>query len=412
MLAVVLALASAAPLAGQNTQPVWYPPTTLYGRPVAQPFFDFPNWARYSYCRPAPLAWGYDPFPDYGPDDCACEMGVQSINCPGDFTCHRPSIWYASADLAPLARVYPNTSLVRRFVPATPGVNLNGDADFNDPGDVAPTAPFFTGTVFDTHNLHSELDAGAKVTVGAHVLGCLRVEGTYTGSYAWNTTAAIHSNTPSLATNFSGFVLPLDGVTFAGATDVNLFSQTRLHSAEANVRYWVDMPPGPFDVSFLVGARFMQIDDNLRYLVTNGIVPAGTNDFRAATENTLWGVQVGVAGDLMLHSRFWVKTDLKFGVFDNQSSLNYQANAAPAIQSSLRNTALVGDIAISGHWQMTPNLVFNIGYQLLIVDNIATGINNVLQPPFPPAVIGAQTQYDRNGQITFHGPTIGLMGVW
>src|SRR5687768_5008855 len=73
----------------------------LYGRPVAQPFFDFPTWARFSDCRPGPLPWGYDVFPEYGPLDCPCDM-PPSVACPGDWVAHRPSTWYASADFAPL----------------------------------------------------------------------------------------------------------------------------------------------------------------------------------------------------------------------------------------------------------------------------------------------------------------------
>jgi len=424
-LAVAILIALAGSARGQNTQPVWYPPLSLYGRPVAQPFFDFPVWARYCNCRPAPLAWGYDAYPEYGPGNCDNCWGVDTVNCPRDFACHRPNIWYASADLAPLARVYPNTPLARRFIPATPGINISPppDTDFIDPGDVLPTAPFFTDPIFDTHDLQSEYDAGGKFTVGAHVLGCLRVEGTYLGAYAWNTSAALHDRTADLATMFSGFVLPpAPALVFpGGATDVNIFSQTRLQSAEANVRYWIDMPPGPFDVSILVGGRYLRIDDSFRFLATNGVAGPNTNDIQAATQNTLWGVQVGIAGDWMIHPRFWINTDLKFGMYDNQSSLSRLVTlpatvpATPAIQGTGRNTALVGDMSFVGHWQMTPNLVFNIGYQLLIVDNIATGIDNVLQPLFPPAAppgLGPQTNYDKTGQITFHGPVIGLMAIW
>ncbi len=408
-LGVVLLLALAAsPLArAQNTQPVWYPPLSLYGHPVAQPYFDFPNWARYSHCRPAPLAWGYDPFPDYGSHDCVGH-DVPTINCPGDFVAHRPRIWYASADLSPLQRAYPDTAFVRQFVPLSPGVNLNADADFTDPGEVPPTPPFFTDPIFGTGNLEPAFDAGGKFTVGAHVLDCFRIEGTYTGSYFWQTSAAINDPDGNLATVFSGFDLPPDGVTFAGATDVTLFGETRLHSAEVNVRYWVDMPPGPFDVSILVGGRFMQIDDAFRLVVTNGT----TDDIQAEAENTLWGVQVGIAGDWLVHPRFWINTDLKIGIYDNQSSLNYVASGAAPIVGEGNNTAFVGDIAIVGHWQMTPWLAFNLGYQFLIVDGIANGFDNVEVPPFNAGLDPTATRYDQTGQITFHGPTIGLMAVW
>ena len=89
-LAILLALALASPAAAQSTQPVWWPAMSLYGRPVSQPFFEFPTWARFSYCRPAPLAWGYDPFVNYQPCDGA--MGYNTINCPGGFVAHVPAL--------------------------------------------------------------------------------------------------------------------------------------------------------------------------------------------------------------------------------------------------------------------------------------------------------------------------------
>src|SRR5207248_2149964 len=89
------------PASAQITQPVWYPPLSLYGRPIAQPYFDLPTWARYANCRPPPLAWGYDPFVNYGPCDGA-GADVPTVACPGNFVAHRPSGWYGSADFAPL----------------------------------------------------------------------------------------------------------------------------------------------------------------------------------------------------------------------------------------------------------------------------------------------------------------------
>src|SRR5262245_49972341 len=105
----------------------------LYGRPIAQPCFDFPNWARWSNCRPGPLPWGYEVFPDYGPVDGACMP--DSVACDVDFVAHRPSTWYASADFAPLMLDYSSDVIVARtFFPAIPGVDNSNppDGDFID----------------------------------------------------------------------------------------------------------------------------------------------------------------------------------------------------------------------------------------------------------------------------------------
>ena len=118
----VLALLATAALAAVALSPAtaW---GQLYGRPVAQPFFDFPNWARWSDCRPGPLAWGYDVFPGYGPIDCgACDM-PDSVACDVDFVAHRPSTWYASADFVPMTMDYgSDTAIARVLFPEVPAV--------------------------------------------------------------------------------------------------------------------------------------------------------------------------------------------------------------------------------------------------------------------------------------------------
>src|SRR5262245_47316007 len=145
-LAILLVVACAAPALAQVTRPVWYPPLSLYGRPVAQPYFDFPTWARYSNCRPAPLAWGYDPFVGYGSGPCdgpctgsaAC---APSVACPGDFVAHRPSSWYFNADFAPLTMDRLDGMALARIGPSGP-------------------------TVLTTEDLQTEFAAGGKYTIG------------------------------------------------------------------------------------------------------------------------------------------------------------------------------------------------------------------------------------------------------
>jgi hypothetical protein len=234
----------------------------LYGRPTAQPFFDFPNWARYSNCRPGPLAWGYDVFPDYGPCDCAgnqgscyCDYCPPYVGCYRDFVVHRPSDWYASADFAPLTIDYSSdVSMAQAFtpaVPAVPGVDGNGDGDFDDPVDTMPVAaiPAVIGpNVLDTGDFRPEFNAGGTFTVGRRVFDCYRVEATYLGNYVWESSAIATDPAGNLSSILGGFVDPPDPI-FDNNTEIFIAQQARMWSAEANVRYWIDMPPGPFDVS-------------------------------------------------------------------------------------------------------------------------------------------------------------------
>ena len=129
----------AAPVAAQNTQPVWWPAMSLYGRPVSRPYFEFPVWARYSYCRPSPLIWDFNPFPNYAP--CDNTPGCPSINCPGGFVAHRPSGWYFSSDFAPTTVDFQHTRALAEL-------GTNGTV------------------VLSTADLQPNFDAGARLTVG------------------------------------------------------------------------------------------------------------------------------------------------------------------------------------------------------------------------------------------------------
>ena len=390
----------------------------LYGRPTAQPFFDFPNWARFSNCRPGPLPWGYEVFPGYEGCADAGNQCVDYVGCYRDFVVHRPSDWYASADFAPLTLDYGSDAVVARFfdpaVPAVPGFDANGDGDFADPGDTPAIAaiPAALGQgALSTGDFRPEFKAGGKYTVGRRVFDCYRVEATYLGWYDWQSAAIATDPAGNLSSILGGFVDPPDAV-FDNNTEIFIAQQAQLWSAEANVRYWLDMPPGPFDVSCLVGARYMRIDDRFRLHSTNA---GGENDVLSETRNNMLGIQIGVAGDFMIHPRYWINVDLKGGMYNNEANLNYNLNSFDAAEDRVfagfrQRTAWVGELSIVGHWQITPNMVFNLGYQAIAADGLALGFENVANQPFldginPPPT----TQFDDSGSLVYHGPIIGLL---
>ena len=62
---------------------------------------------------------------------------------------------------------------------------------------------------------------------------------------------------------------------------------------------------------------------------------------------------------------------------------------------------------------MTPWLVFNVGYQAVFVEGVALGLSNVENPPFDDGIDDPPTtQFDDSGRLVYHGPVIGLMGIW
>jgi hypothetical protein len=357
------------------------PPVGLYGRPVAQPYFDFPSWARFSNCRPWPLAWGYDPFPNYGPVDCQ-GLDVPTVSCIGDFVAHRPSLWYASADFAPLTIDYRNNVEIAR---------------------IDPTGP----TALSTRNLRPEFDAGGKFTLGARIFDCYRLEGTYWGNYQWDDQAAVFGE-GDLSLLLSGFADPEDPgidqndfVSIAGAS--------RMNSAETNLRYWVDMPPGPFDVSLLVGGRYLRIDDRFGLLASNVGGDIGL-DVRALNE--LYCLQIGIAGDFLIHPRVWFNVDLKGAICHNDIGVTSAFSGAEVLEAGIdrERTAWLGDISLSFNLQVLPWMAARIGYQALFVEGLALAAQNI--ETSGGLVLDDPARLDDRGRLVYHGPFIGLMGVW
>jgi hypothetical protein len=375
----------------------------LAGWEVAQPFFDFPTWARWDGCRPQPLCWGFDPFAYYQPCDLGkcgdCNNGKNSCPDPtAPWVAHRPNNWYVTADFAPLKYDPGHATDVAHF------------------GSLGPLSP----TVLSTSALQNNFDAGGKFTIGKTLNPNFRLEGSYLGNYFWSDSAAVADNTANtaggtgnLATLLSDFSIPAT----AGLDQnylVSISNQTSMRGAEVNVRYWVDIAPGPFDFSITVGGRYMKLDDQFNFLSqSNNPGNVVTNNASVQTHNDMLGVQLGFETAWMVHPRYWIEGDFKAALCNNHAtqSTAYDVTTNGALASfptgiTQNRTALIGDISVIGSWQMTPSLVFRAGYQALFVQGAALGpenlqTNNFLLQNGPP-------QLNNSGNVVIHGPIIGI----
>lgn len=368
----------------------------LYGRNIAQPYFDFPPWARFSDCRPMPLAWGFDPYAPYHSCDGA-EACVPDHCGKGRFVAHRPNAWYATADYVPLT------------------FDTSRDIEFARLGPAGPTA-------LSTSDLDMEFDSGGEFTVGRTIGDCWRIEGTYLGAYSWDDIAFVQDSsanalggTGNLSSLLSEFALPpVAGLDFNNFVSVQSF--TSLTSGEVNLRYWVNMPPGPVDVSLLVGARYLNFEDRILFRSeADAPAPGGAiNQVRTRTANELYGLQLGIEGAILVTTHAWFDLDLKGAICQNTASqdteyLNIDENALATIFPTGREqerTSFLGDISLMFNVQCTPSTVFRVGYQAtfltgmaIAAENIET--NNVL-------LRGGPGRLDDTGELVYHGPAIGL----
>lgn len=360
-----------------------------YGRPVSQPFFDFDNSARFINCRPLPYAWGFDPYLQVD----GCED-----NCRSGILVHRPSSWYVNADFAPLMF---DTNL---------GLPL---ARIGAAG----------ATVLTTNDLKSEFDAGTRLTIGRTFGGgCYQVEGGYLGVFSWqddvtipNSSANAQGGVGNLSSAFSNFSNPvtpgLDMNNRISVSDHNSFT-----SAELNLRTWVNMPPGPFDVQLLVGFRYLKASEDYIYSAVSDrpLLNGSQNSATVQTGNDMYGVQIGIDFDYMVYSRMYFDFELKGGIMDNFASQNTSyTNIDSAGTVSVFNsgksqhcTSFFGDICLTGNWQLAPNWNLRAGYQAIFVTGMAVGpqnfqTNNSLLRSGPG-------QLDHSIDTIYHGPVLGI----
>jgi hypothetical protein len=72
-------------------------------------------------------------------------------------------------------------------------------------------------------------------------------------------------------------------------------------------------------------------------------------------------------------------------------------------------TSWLGDFSFAFNLQVTPRLVARVGYQALFVEGIAIASQNIQSGA---ALLVDPAELDDRGRLVYHGPTIGLMGVW
>lgn len=381
------------------------------GRPVAQPYFDFPNWARWSNCRPHPLVWQFDPFVGYAQGDCqSCLDGsVQgcpppSNSCVSDFVAHRPNGIYAIVDFAPMTYDPNHNVEIVRFGPTL------------DPG--PPPAIIIGDPALTTGDIGWEFDSGAKMTLGYVYSPCVRIEGTWFGTYSWEDDTAIRNLDASLlggTGNLNSILSDFDNTLgIAGANFASLGMFSTFNSQELNVRYWVDVPPGPFDFSLTLGARHVTARESLA-LRTEGTIPAGivTNDLAVHTANDLWGGQIGFQVAWLQSAHVWLDFDAKAAMFNNSASqaTAYTQDNNGAIVNGVQardqqRTAWMGDLALTYNIQFQPGLVLRLGYQAVFLNGIALAPDNIVNAN---DIVNGPAQLVDNGEVVYHGPVVGLM---
>lgn len=276
----------------------------------------------------------------------------------------------------------------------------------------------------DSNQVKFGYESGMFATVGYRFNEVLIAEGTFFGLNQWEETAAL-SNTATPGILNSAF-LTLNGVGVAG---YNLNYQSKLNSGEANLRYLIGDDEFLW-ISFFGGFRYIdfrdQADLNGTLLATN------TRELtRSHATNQLYGGHFGVDVNFIANYFAGLSAYGKGGFYSNQVQSRIQNTFTPAGASSReRLNATEEDTVpaasveggVMGRVRISDNIEFRGGYHFLFLTGVALA---PAQLPANQAVLdrtiltnpngsflNERAEINRDGNILFHGPFIGIELHW
>jgi len=281
--------------------------------------------------------------------------------------------------------------------------------------------------VLSTSDFDAEFESSAKTTLGMFLEPWYRVEVTYAGSQDWNDSVAVRNlddngqgSLGNLMSPFSNFgnPAPIAGVDFNDFASISFSSS--LSSVELNLRRLICLPPrrhGQAEASFLVGLRYMGISEDFDYRTVSTVGAGSINDVNVSTDNDMFGVQLGMMFQILVHPRGWIDVDTRGVMYHNNVNLRSAYANTDGIGTPITSftgiddqtrTSFMGELSLTFNYQVTPTWTFRVGYNAIGISGVALGADNMnrdinLLSLGPPRV-------DHSGEVVYHGPSIGA--VW
>ena len=282
------------------------------------------------------------------------------------------------------------------------------------------------GVVLSSGSLDDEFRGGVRATAGRTLSDWYRLEASYLGSYDWSKAAAVRNadanaegETGNLFSPFTDFGLPV-----AIGLDYNHFVAVRVSSelddVELNLRRRLSMPPGSFETSFLVGARYTRVAEKFYYTSDSRVpAPGGTfNEVQIGTKNDMLGVQIGLLGQWMVHPRSWIDCEVKGALYSNSAGvssryLNEDENGLvttfDGFDSKTTGSGVLELSLVLNH-QFSRALTFRFGYSSIWMGGVALGADNFARGS--DLLLRGPVLLDNDGTVVLHGPMIGMVAAW
>jgi len=278
-----------------------------------------------------------------------------------------------------------------------------------------------TGDNFDLGN-----QPGMRTLLGARLTDLMAVEASYLGLFEWGDQQSARNLdlnpfgvSGRLFSPFTTFGFPeTSGLDFNSL--VTVVNETQFNGGELNIRRFIEMPYPAFQVSGVGGFRMLSVDDRFSYR-SQSFVPtpngtAITND--VAGRNRMFGGQLGGMIELRVERRGWLNLEVKGLMLGNDAKQSSTFTTGPLVgagtttagEASQRTLTLGVDVQGSMAWKFTPSLVGRLGYQVIYLDGLAMGADNFMKNA--PYAAANPSLLDKEGQLTVHGPFMGVTATW
>ncbi|MGW8258052.1 MAG: BBP7 family outer membrane beta-barrel protein [Thermoguttaceae bacterium] len=276
-----------------------------------------------------------------------------------------------------------------------------------------------TNVAFSTDDLSSPFRAGARVLIG-HTFreSPWQIDGSYFFVDTWLSSASISDQTTNdLASNgnlsspFTDFGQPDLQQNYDYNNYVHIRELSQMQNGELNLRYIMPMPHACLTSKFIIGLRYMSINEQFQYDSQSAEHTALS--ISTQTTNRLIGPQLGGEFNFFVRPNCWIGFEMKGAICDNQAVQNTTGNivaGAVDITDTRDVTSFVGDLDLMLVWQITPHFITRIGYQAICVTNLAMGSRNY--DPFYPILENQAAYIDTNSGTVYHGPHLGLELSW
>jgi hypothetical protein len=198
------------------------------------------------------------------------------------------------------------------------------------------------------------------------------------------------------------FLAPNFGA-FAVGAPMGFDWDSRLYNAEINLR----LQERPWLTPF-IGFRWLELDEHLAgSWYTDPLNISRTYFWDTRAVNNLYGIQLGTDVHLWKNDGpFRVEGIAKAGIYNNSVS---QASSCPlftddGLHARIDRIAFIGEIGLTGVWQISDHLAGRIGYQVMWLEGVAL-------PPAQIALSNVSTRavgVSADGGVFYHGANAGL----